>query len=30
MFYQFYECNHAALQPWRAVAEATRFFYRIH
>jgi len=28
MFYQFYEWNHAALQPWRAVAEATRFFYK--
>lgn len=27
MFYQFYEWNHAALQPWRALAEATRIFY---
>jgi hypothetical protein len=29
MFYQFYEWNHAALQPWRALAEANKFFSRI-
>lgn len=28
MYYQFYEWNHAALQPWRAAAEATKFFYK--
>ncbi|WP_062014846.1 polyhydroxyalkanoate depolymerase, partial [Aureimonas sp. AU4] len=28
MLYQFYEWNHAALAPWRAVAEATQVFYR--
>jgi poly(3-hydroxybutyrate) depolymerase len=28
MFYQFYEWNHAALQPWRAVAEANKFFFK--
>lgn len=28
MFYQVYEWNHAAVQPWRAVAEATRFLYQ--
>lgn len=28
MFYQFYEWNHAALQPWRAYAEATRLLYQ--
>ncbi len=28
MFYQFYEMNHAALQPMRAFAEATKMFYR--
>ena len=28
MFYQFYEWNHATLQPWRAVAEATKFLYK--
>ncbi|MGB6119886.1 MAG: polyhydroxyalkanoate depolymerase [Mesorhizobium sp.] len=27
MFYQLYEMNHAAVQPWRAVAEATRLIY---
>jgi len=27
MFYQFYEWNHAALQPWRALAEANKFFF---
>lgn len=27
MFYQFYEWNHAALQPWRAFAEATKLLY---
>jgi poly(3-hydroxybutyrate) depolymerase len=27
MFYQFYEWNHAAVQPWRAFADATRLFY---
>jgi poly(3-hydroxybutyrate) depolymerase len=27
MFYQFYELNHAAVQPLRAVADATRLFY---
>lgn len=27
MFYQFYEWNHAAIQPFRAVADATRLFY---
>ncbi|MGE0279295.1 MAG: polyhydroxyalkanoate depolymerase [Rhizobiaceae bacterium] len=28
MFYQFYEWNHAALQPWRALAEANKFFFK--
>lgn len=27
MFYQFYELNHAALQPFRAYADAVKFFY---
>jgi poly(3-hydroxybutyrate) depolymerase len=27
MFYQFYEFNHAALQPFRAYADAVRLFY---
>jgi poly(3-hydroxybutyrate) depolymerase len=27
MFYQLYELNHAALQPYRALADATRLFY---
>ena len=27
MFYHLYEMNHAALQPFRAVADATRLFY---
>ncbi len=27
MFYQFYELNHAALQPYRVVADAMRLFY---
>lgn len=27
MFYQFYELNHAALQPYRAVADASRLFF---
>ncbi len=27
MFYQFYELNHAAVQPLRAMADATRLFY---
>ncbi len=27
MFYQFYELNHAAVQPLRAIADATRLFY---
>ena len=27
MFYQFYEFNHAALQPIRAYADAVRLFY---
>ena len=27
MFYHLYEMNHAALQPYRAVADATRLFY---
>ena len=27
MFYQVYEMNHAAMQPWRAMADATRLFY---
>ena len=27
MYYQFYEMNHAALQPYRAFADATRMFY---
>ncbi|MEZ5810029.1 MAG: polyhydroxyalkanoate depolymerase [Rhizobiaceae bacterium] len=27
MFYRFYEMNHAALQPFRAFADATRLFY---
>ena len=27
MFYQAYEWNHAAVQPYRAVADATRLFY---
>jgi len=27
MFYQFYEMNHAALAPFRAAADAMRFFY---
>ena len=27
MYYQFYEWHHAALQPWRALAEASRFFF---
>lgn len=28
MYYRLYEMNHALLQPWRAVADATRLFYR--
>ena len=28
MFYKLYEMNHAALQPWRAVADATRLLYK--
>lgn len=28
MFYKFYEMNHAIMQPWRTVAEATSMFYR--
>ena len=28
MYYRLYEMNHAMLQPWRAVADATRLFYR--
>jgi poly(3-hydroxybutyrate) depolymerase len=28
MFYQLYELNHAALQPFRAFADAVRLFYR--
>jgi poly(3-hydroxybutyrate) depolymerase len=28
MFYHLYELNHAALQPARAVADATRYFYQ--
>ena len=28
MFYKFYEMNHALMQPWRSVAEATNMFYR--
>lgn len=27
MFYKFYEMNHAALQPFRAAADATKLFY---
>ena len=27
-FYQFYEFNHAALAPWRAVADATRLTFQ--
>jgi poly(3-hydroxybutyrate) depolymerase len=27
MFYQLYELNHAALQPYRALSDATRLFY---
>jgi poly(3-hydroxybutyrate) depolymerase len=27
MYYQFYELNHAAMQPMRALADATRLFY---
>lgn len=27
MFYQFYELNHAALQPYRAIADASRLFF---
>lgn len=27
MYYNFYEWSHAALQPWRAYAEATRLLY---
>ena len=27
MFYQLYELNHAALQPFRALADATKLFY---
>ena len=27
MFYQFYEMNYAALQPFRALSDATRIFY---
>ncbi len=27
MFYQFYELNHAALQPYRAMADASRLFF---
>jgi poly(3-hydroxybutyrate) depolymerase len=27
MFYQFYEMNHAALQPYRAFADAVKLFY---
>ena len=27
MFYQFHELTHAALQPYRAVADATRLFF---
>jgi poly(3-hydroxybutyrate) depolymerase len=27
MFYQFYELNHAALQPFRAMADASRLFF---
>jgi poly(3-hydroxybutyrate) depolymerase len=28
MYYQLYEMNHAALQPFRALADATRLFYQ--
>ncbi|WP_026479226.1 polyhydroxyalkanoate depolymerase [Ahrensia sp. 13_GOM-1096m] len=28
MFYKFYEMNHALMQPWRTMAEATGMFYR--
>ena len=28
MLYQLYEWNHAALTPFRAVADATRLFYQ--
>jgi poly(3-hydroxybutyrate) depolymerase len=28
LFYQFYELNHAALAPWRAMADATRLAFR--
>lgn len=28
MFYQLYEMNHAAMQPYRAYADAVRLFYR--
>ncbi len=27
MYYQFYELNHAAMQPYRALADVTRLFY---
>ncbi len=27
MYYQMYEMNHAVLQPWRAMADATRLLY---
>lgn len=27
MYYQFYELNHAAMQPFRAIADVTRLFY---
>ena len=27
MYYQLYELNHALIQPWRAAAEAARYFY---
>ena len=27
MYYRLYEMSHAALAPWRAVADATRLFY---
>ena len=28
MYYQLYELNHAALQPYRACADAVRLFYK--
>jgi poly(3-hydroxybutyrate) depolymerase len=28
MFYQWYELNHAVLQPYRAIADATKLFYQ--